>query len=222
MPTLHIHFDEAGDWNFNPKGSRYYILTAAWTYEPRALADALTRLRFSLLRDGVNLEAFHASPDKQTTRNAVVAALASVEGWSFHSVVIEKRKVNPTLREPAKFYPKFAGILLRFILRGRAQKGSTRALIYTDTLPINTNAKREGVLKAIHTTCAEEMGDGCTHYVFSHCHQSNKWIQIADYCCWAVQKKWNGNDVRTYDSLAARRATAELEVTSWGDGTTYY
>ena len=32
---------------FKPSGSRYYVLTAAWTYDPPGLAEDLNHLRFS-------------------------------------------------------------------------------------------------------------------------------------------------------------------------------
>lgn len=72
MPTLHIHLDEAGNLEFSPKGSRYFVFAASWTYEPEALAAALTQLRFSLLRDGHDLDSFHATEDKQSHRNVWV------------------------------------------------------------------------------------------------------------------------------------------------------
>jgi len=222
MATLHIHLDESGCWGFHQKGSRYLILTATWTFDPRPLAETLTNLRFSLLRNGHSIESFHAAPDKQATRDSVVAAMMSRADWHFASVVLEKRRINPTLRDPGRFYPTFAGTLLRFILRGGAGRSATRALIYADTIPLSTHAKREGVVKAIKTVCKAELSPGCSHHAFSHCHESNTWIQVTDYCGWAVQRKWERGDARTYDLVCPRMPRPELEVTAAGDGTTYY
>jgi len=221
MATLHIHFDESGDWKFHPKGSAYFILTAAWTYDPLPLAAALTDARFRLIREGHNIESFHAAPDKQSTRNLVVQTLLNHDAWQFGAIVIEKRKVNPVLRPPQRFYPKFASILLKFILRGRQQAGLSRTLVYADTIPMDTNAKKEGVIKAIKTTCTEEHA-GCTHHVFSHRRESNPWLQAVDYCSWAICRKWEHGDPRTYDQLRPRLARTELDVTASGDQTTYY
>lgn len=221
MATLHVHLDESGDWNFNPKGSRYFVLTAAWTYDPLPLAQALTALRFGLVKDGHSIDGFHASPDRQVVRDAVVQTLVSHSGWRFASVVIEKCKVNPILYAPPRFYPTFASALLRFILRRPAMQRS-RVLVYADTLPMDTRAKKEGVLKALKTTCSAELPAGCHHYVNSHRLESNCWLQVADYCCWAVMKKWQTGDVRTYDELKPRMPSPELEITARGDGTVYY
>lgn len=222
MSTLHIHLDESGNWTFAPKGSKYFVFAVAWTYDPAPLARSLTALRFGLVRQGHSIESFHASPDKQTTRDIVVRAMLADTAWNYAAVVLEKRKVNPVLREPHRFYPQFAGTLLKFVLRGRVRPGTDRVLFFADTIPMDTNAKREGVLKAIKTTCASELKAGTEHHVFSHRRESNKWLQVADYCCWSVAKKWEIGDTRTYDSLRPRLAATELNLTSRGDQTTYY
>ncbi len=221
MPTLHIHLDESGDWSFNPKGSKYFILTAAWTFTPTPLADDLVSLRYSLVREGSNIEAFHASEERQKVRDQVVQTLLGHRDWAFASIVMEKRKVNPILRDPKRFYPQFAGSLLKYILRGPSGQSCDRALVYADTIPIDTRAKREGVLKAIKGVCATESGRRCDYHAFSHCHQSNKWIQVADYCCWAMRRKWELGDLRTYNQLRPKLSQPELEITARGT-TIYY
>jgi hypothetical protein len=222
MPALHVHFDESGDWSFTPKGSRYLILAVAWTYDPEPLAQALTRLRFDLVRQGKNIDRFHAAEDEQATRNRVVQAIVADKTWSFAAAVMEKRKINPTLREPQRFYPTFTGALLRFVLRSRLRPNTDRVLVYADTLPL-PRAKHEGVLKAIKTTCARELApSGAAHHVFSHSSGSNKWLQVVDYCCWSMSRKWERADLRTYAQLQPRLAAVELDVCSTGDQTTYY
>jgi hypothetical protein len=44
--------DESGNLTFKPTGSKYYVFTAAWTYDPAPLANDLTGLRFALLKQG--------------------------------------------------------------------------------------------------------------------------------------------------------------------------
>lgn len=223
MPTLHVHLDESGDWKFTPKSpSRYLILTLAWTYDPLPLATALTSLRFALVKEGVPLESFHATEDKQAVRDRVVQTIIANDRWNFAGVVVEKRKVNPALYEPHEFYPKFAGALLKFVLRGSGYRPETdRVLVFADSLPM-IKAKREGVLKAMKQTCAGNLPDQCTHHVFSYRRESNKWLQVADYCCWAITRKWERGDSRTYDQLLPRLAARELVITDRSDGTTYY
>jgi hypothetical protein len=222
MPTLHIHLDESGDWAFNKKGTRFFVLATAWTYDPQPLADDLTRLRFGLVRKGWNIDAFHASPDKQPIRDVVTKTMLAQKNWHWAAVVIEKCKVNPTLREPHRFYPKFAGSLLRFIFRGSLRSPTERVLVYADSMPIGNRAKREGVIKAIKTTCASDLDASVEHHIFSHRLPSNAWIQVADYCCWSVFKKWESDDARAYTELTPRLRATEMNITARGDQTKYY
>jgi len=61
-------------------------------------------------------------------------------------------------------------------------------LVFTDTLPVKlpVKAKRDAAEKTI--------------------------IQVADYCSWAVFKKWEQGDPRTYDKLQVRLAEPELDA----------
>lgn len=148
MPTLHVHLDESG-----------------------------TRLRFSLLKQGHNLPAFHATTDRQVNRDAVVRALAAHANWRFAAVVIERAKVNPAIREPHRFYPKFA---------------------------------------SIKTACRHELDPAIRFESYHHPAASNAWIQAADYCSWAIFKKWEHGDERTYGVLSARLAARELDALRLG------
>lgn len=213
MSTLHIHLDESGDFRFTPKGSKYYVFAAVWTFHPQELATSVTNLRFSLLKQGYNLPCFHAAPDQQRNRDAMVNNICAFSDWYWVAVVVDKHKVNPIIREPHKFYPKFAAMPLRFILKGRKQDAS-KVLIYTDTLPVQN--QKESVEKAIKTVCREELS-GIDFHTYHHPTTSNVWLQVADYCAWATQRKWRDGDTRTYEKLANNLAQPELEALKTGD-----
>jgi hypothetical protein len=219
LSTIHIALDESGDFTFNRSASIYYVFTAAWTYDPAPLAYALTDLRCSLLKQGKNIVSFHACEDEQSTRNAVVDLLCAHDGWHFAAAVVEKPKVNPSIRDPYTFYPTFASMLFRFIFRGCLRKETTHVIALTDTLPLQRN--REPVEKAFKTVCRSELGR-IPFQVYHHPRASNPWIQVVDYCCWAVYRKWHHGDDRTYQKLACRLKARELEVFRRGDQTVYY
>jgi hypothetical protein len=144
--------------------------------------------------------------------------MMTAQGWRFASVVVEKRKINPVLRKPEKFYPKFATPLLRFVLRGCIASGTTRLVICTDTLP---TGHKEGVTKALKSVCSTELPK-TPFWLYHHPRHSNKWIQIADYCTWGVQRKWEKGDTAIYNTLALRLEKPELDLCSFGDQATYY
>ena len=170
-----------------------------------------------LLKQGHDLPRFHATTDKQENRNAVTRLLAASNSWSWVAIVIEKSKVNPEIRDPHEFYPKFAQVPLKFILRGRL-RGASRVMIYTDTLPIHSHL--EPVRKAMKSACRQALPSGVPFCTYHHPSASNPWLQIADYCAWAIARKWEGGDSRTYDTLKPRLAIPELEVLR--SGTTHY
>lgn len=223
MPTLHVHLDESGDLNFSPAGSRYYIFSCAWTYDPAPLANELNTLRFSMVKNGhgERLGGFHAREDAEPKRQQVLQVLAKYTNWSFASIVIEKRFVNPSLYEPETFYPKFSTMVLRFVFRGRVKPNTGAVLIYTDTLPF-TGKRAKAAEVAIKSACRCDLRAGLPFHVLHHRHESNAWIQVADYCCWAVCRKWEHGDTTAYDRLRARLAATEIAPMARGDGTIYY
>ncbi len=214
MPTLHVSLDESGDLKFRPTGSKYYIFTAAWTYDPRPLAQRLADLRFALLKQGHDLEAFHATEDKQVNRNAVVGLLGGHGGWSFAAVVIEKAKVYPELREPHRFYPMFAASVLKYVFHRYVVPDTSQVLVFTDRLPVKKH--REAAEKAIKIACRRELAKEIRFDSYHHACASNAWIQVADYCSWAVFRKWEHGDTRTYDQLRHRLAEPELDALRMG------
>ena len=219
MSTLHIHVDESGDLNFAPKGSKFYIFTATWTYHPVPLAHNLHALRFSLIKAGrgSSLSRFHACEDAQEHRDKVVEMLSSHHFWWFAGIVVEKSKVNPVIQGPDHFYPKFLMMLLRFILRGNVRPDTSKILIYTDTLPegIGNRKERKAVSDTIAKVCAAERPLIPLH-LMHHSSHSNAWLQVTDYCSWSLCRKWENGDVRTYDKLRAKMAVPELDPMSKG------
>ncbi len=222
MPTFHVHLDESGDLNFSTGGSRYYVFTAAWTYDPAPLANDLTRLRFSLVKlgHGERLSGFHACDDPQPRRDQVINTLLNHKTWSFASIVVDKPRINPVLYDTMTFYPKFAGMVLRFPFKGRVRPATSQVLIYTDTLPFERKRAR-AVEVAIKKSCRSDL-PGIAFQVFHHRRESNAWIQVADYCCWSVYRKWEAGDFATYNRLRPRLAATEIDPMSRGDGTVYY
>ena len=218
MSTLHVHLDESGNFTFSNRGSKYYNFAAVWTYDPEPLAQSITRLRFSILKNGTNLESFHAAVDKQWCRNIFVNHIANNSAWKYAALVVEKRKVNPSIRDEDCFYPKFLNSLLCFIFRGSLVRQATSVMIYTDTLPVER--RRGAVKKAIFQACQKELG-GKPFRLFHHKEECNTWIQVADYCSWAIHRKWENGDVRTYDQLRSRLHAPELDALRFGS-TLYY
>lgn len=44
-------------------------------------------------------------------------------------------------------------------------------------------------------------------------------LQAVDYCAWAIQRKWEKSDTRSYDLIKDR---IKYEYNLWGNGTKHY
>ncbi|MDK1046411.1 MAG: hypothetical protein QGM45_12110, partial [Anaerolineales bacterium] len=145
--AIYLFFDEAGNLDFNPSGSKWYVFGVLSTPDPGPLSHALTTLRYELMgeREGLVLERFHASEDRQAVRDRVFESLLNVGDFEYDAVVIEKRKTHWSIQEPLKFYPKFAEVLLQYVFHRHAEDGEPLILV-TDQLPLNR--KRKSLEKA--------------------------------------------------------------------------
>lgn len=71
-------------------------------------------LRYDLLEAGVDVdEFFHATEDKRAVRDKVFQVIFShLDRVQIDSLIVEKAKTGPALRELEKFYPQMLGYLL--------------------------------------------------------------------------------------------------------------
>ncbi len=134
---------------------------------------------------------------------------------------MEKNKLNKVLYEPEKFYPKFLNMVLKFVLVGNVRPRTTQILVYTDTLPMKSRKESAAVNRVITAACKLN-APNMQFRVMHHSADSNYWIQVADYCSWAVNRKWEHGDSTIYDLLRPRLAATEIAPMSRGDGSTYY
>ena len=69
LPSLFIFLDESGNFDFSPKGTRHFVLTALSTTDPEEMAPALYRLKHELVLAGQDIEYFHAVDVKMAIAN---------------------------------------------------------------------------------------------------------------------------------------------------------
>lgn len=198
MP-LHLFFDESGDFNFRPTGSRYCLFGVLSTFDLAPINAALIALRYQLLEEGTALERFHAAEDLQSVRDRAFTALRAVGEFQYDVVVLEKRKVEPALCTPAALYPHFAGMLLEQVFR-RHDDPADDVILVTDTLPVKK--QRKAVEKTFKQTVRQRFEDRrfAIHHNSSIAHPG---LQAADYCTWAVYRKYQRGDLRSYDLISA-------------------
>jgi hypothetical protein len=214
----YIFLDEGGNLDFSPSGTKYFTLTTVTTSRPFLLYGPLSDLRYDLIEFGLDLEYFHATEDRQPVRDKVFAELAKkLSDLRIDSLVVEKSKTGPALRALDKFYPTMLGYLLRYLFEGEAIKNCDEVVVITDSLPVSH--KRQAIEKAVKITLQEMLPSGTPYRLLHHSSKACLYLQIADYVNWAIYRKWDLNDLRSYD-LISKSVQSEFEI--FREGMTHY
>lgn len=215
---LYVFLDEAGNFDFSKSGTRYFLLGCITKERPFIAYQELSELKYDLVEEGLNIEYFHAAEDRQDTRNRVFGTIAKhLNGVQYDSVIVEKRKTGPALQSPDKFYPKILGYLLRYVLGQYDLSQYREVIVFTDRIPINKMKK--AVEKAIKLTLAEMLPDSARYRIYHHESKSNFDLQIADYFNWAVYRKWDRTDSRSYNVI---QPVVRSEFDIFRSGNTFY
>jgi Protein of unknown function (DUF3800) len=217
--NLYIYVDEAGNFDFSPRGTKYFIMTCVTVCRPFPAQQRLLEVKYDHLQTGLDLECFHASEDRQAVRDKVFAAIADgMSAYRTYSVILRKNKTNPVLQEPARLYPKTFGMLMKYVLPRRCDGSIKTVVVVTDSFP--DIKKRRAMEKAVKTTLKPLVPSGTTYYLYQHQSRADINLQIADYFSWAIYRKWENNDLRSYDLIKAA-VKAEGDLFAGGDKVYY-
>ncbi|MEI8290980.1 MAG: DUF3800 domain-containing protein [Verrucomicrobiota bacterium] len=215
---LYVFLDEAGNLDFSAQGTKFFLLGAITKERPFNAYKELTELKYDLVELGTNVEYFHASENAQPVRNRVFDIIQrNLAGVQVDVLVVEKRKTGPALQPVENFYPRMLGYLLRHILGQYDLKSFQEVIVFTDSLPVQK--KREAVEKVIKTTLAKLLPASARYRLLHHDSKSNFDLQIADYCTWAIYRKWNSGDVRSYQNI---QPAVRSEFDIFRSGTKFY
>ncbi len=215
---LYIFLDEAGNFDFSSSGTRYFIFTSITKERPFEAYKELNELKYDLIQEGRDIEYFHASEDLQDVRNQVFQVISDrLNGIRIDSLIVEKRKTVPAFQVLEEFYPRVLGYLLRYVIEEIKLGDVSRVIIFTDQIPIKR--KREAIKKAIKKTLTQMLTKGVRYQIFHHDSKSNFDLQIADYCNWAIYRKWSNGDERSYNLI---KTAIRSEFDIFRRGFTYY
>jgi hypothetical protein len=205
MARRYLFADECGNFDFSNHvgASRYFILVTV-TVPDCAVGDALLSLRRELAWSGVGLDReFHATTDAQPVRDRVFATLAP-HAFRVDATVLEKAKAQLSMRHTEeRFYRTAWWLHMKYIAPHIV--GVTDELLVVSA-SLGTKRKRAGfhamvqdvvgqVLPAMayRVACWEAVSDPC--------------LQVADYCAWAIQRKWERSDRRSHVLIASKIVT---------------
>ena len=197
---LYIFLDEGGNLDFSNQGTKYFTLTSLSKERPFEAYKSLNELKYNLIELGVEIEYFRASEDRQAVRDSVFNIIRShLAPTRIDSLIVEKRKTGQALQPEERFYPEMLGYLLQYVVKGYDLGSFDKVIVFTDNIPVQR--KRRAVEKAIKMTLAHKLPPGISYYIFHHASKSNYDLQIVDYCNWAVYRKWERGDQRSYEII---------------------
>lgn len=217
--NLYVYFDETGTLKFTPASSRYYVLTALWSYDPFCIIHDLIDCRFEMLREGHDVPQFHANPNPQPVRERVYGRLRRHNCAKAAAIVVEKNKVNPVLYDETRFYPQFMEYVLSFALRGEFRRQYKHAIVVMDRPP--NDAIGKAVRSTIHEKYPKHIRKGAIGHFFQHPSMSNSGLQAVDYVGWAIGRKWARGETYWRDKIKHLLDKEELDVCARGT-TLYY
>ena len=207
---VYIFLDEGGNFDFSPSGTPYFTLTSVTTRRPFTLHSALDELKHEYLEQDLPLLSFHCADDKKTTRQRVFDCIEQHrETLRIDSVIVEKCKTGPSLRAPERFYPEMLGHLLQYVMNGQPAKDAQQVVVITDSIPLKK--KQKAIEKAVRQTLAHKLPKDASYNLLHHPSCSHYGLQVADYCNWALFRKWQKGETHYYDKLRPR-LVSELDI----------
>jgi hypothetical protein len=211
---FYLFSDEAGCFTFNRNlnVSRYFIICTVTVYSLQ-LSEALTKLRHDLLREGLPVEdCFHATEDKQCVRDRVFAEIMRHD-FSFQATICEKSKAQPQVRANKETFYKYPWFYhFKHAIAPRLREGDR--LVVT-AASIGTRKEKATYLKALNDVIRQSPSS-ISRIVDFRPAMTDHLLQVADYCAWTVQRKWERNDTRSFD-LIKDRMTYSYELWKRGD-----
>lgn len=222
MTKKYLFADESGDLQFldNGQATRFFSVGTLYAEERQVweLRTELMKLRDELAWKAQGLDScFHAAPDSQAVRDEVFQVLQRLE-FRFDVTLLEKPKAMPTIRPDEPTFYKYAWYYhLKHIAPALFQAGDHVQVVAAE---LGTRKTRKAFRGAVDDVMAQCMPYQVRRVLAFWRDDSDFGLQAADYCNWAVTRKWEKGDPRSYD-LVSDKIHSEYDLFSRGT-TSYY
>lgn len=187
--VLYLYLDEYGNFDFSEKGTTHFIMTCVTAKRPFSAAHALLDLRYDLLEDGLCIERFHACEDVDKVKSAVYDRIAANRnGMKTYIVCLDKTLMPEDAKNAKDIYALSFALIMNEVKARECTARTKLAVVVTDRLP--KEAERKAVDKPIKEYMKREFQNvGIPYSLMHHSSSCDPNLQIADYMCWAVQRK---------------------------------
>ena len=217
MTDCYAFADEAGNFDFSTHNgaSKYFILCTVTMSDPGAVAGSLMDLRMNLAWQGTHLDqVFHATTDPQAVRDEVFAA---IQGFDLRvdATILEKRKAQPHLQTEKALYKMAWFLHFKHVAPRIATKDDR---LFVGAASLGTKKKRKAFHDAVNDVVLQ-VSPCASHRVAFWPFESHACLQVADYCTWAIQRKWERDDRRSFELISDK---VESDWSAWRFGRTHY
>ena len=191
-----------------------FILTTV-LMDDHSIESELLELRRELAWSGIDLtKGFHANNDSWRVRERVFDVLREHD-FRVDATVLEKRKARPEIRTETRFY-QYAWF---FHMNGIARKiAAASDELFVISSSIGAGKKRTGFYNAVRDVMTQVSPTKANVSVMWPA-ESTPCLQVADYCSWAIYRKWEREDTKFYNLIEDKIRT---EFDLFGRETRYY
>lgn len=218
--------DEAGDFTFatGTNISKYFILCTI-SVDSHEIGNGLLDLKHDLSwQDHCEDGHFHASSDKQHVRDHVFEYLQK-QDFRIDATILEKSKAQPQTRLEestvgsvnTRFYKTAWYYHIKNVAPTITSNNDIKEL-FVIAASIGTKRKRAAFREILNDVVQQSVKGIEWNTAFWPC-SADPCLQIADYCCWAIQRKWENNDDRSYVLIKDK---IHREYDLFGRGNRYY
>ena len=195
--VLYIFLDEGGNLDFSERGTKYFTLSSLSKLRPFEAYRKLNDLKYDLIEENNDIEYFHASEDRQIVRDEVFTIINKhFKASVIDSIIVNKSKIDKAQQDAVTFYTSLFGQLIQNILKFIKTDDFDKIIIFTDSIPVKKKAK--AIEKGIKLMLASELKGKVEYLICHHQSKSNYDLQLTDYCNWAIFRKCESNDDRSY------------------------
>lgn len=161
------------------------------------MAADLHALKYKLLDSGQAVNgAFHCCADRQVVRDQVFECLLDHQ-FTVHVTALDKRKAMPKIRPDDPTFFQYAWYMHFNAIMWGAKSAEELIMI---TSELGTKRKRAAFSKAVSSVVAQGLPGKKRKEAFWR-DESDAGLQVADYALWAVMRKLERGDSRSYDII---------------------
>lgn len=216
MADVLVAADESGNFDFSrkPDATRFLILCTV-TASDFTFGNDLLSLRRDLAFERQHLHGeFHATTDPQAVRDRIFEVIAG-SGIRVDATLVEKSKAQPHLRSRPKLYKMAWYLHFKYVAPKVVSKDDR---LFVMAASMGTRKDRGAFLLAVNDVVTQ-VAPCRDHRVAFWRDDSEPCLWAADYCAWAIHKKYEKNDSRSYDVIKPLLGSI-FDV--WALGSTHY